>query len=252
MTPIILIGPHSHIFIGPLGPGQVHTHAANAGLVALEKPFLLKIESEQIWKTYESTLIAAGTAHELNPQNGWCAVIYSDIYAPRWQAMQPAPGQPPIERLAACHELKAVLEGLIRVDEPHAELIRRLGNALEKSLGATPQHSNRMQQALKNHLQENNDLNLDELASSMHLSTSRVQHLFLSELGVSYKRLQHWVRFRGAMRQFEKLNSLTDAALECGFSDSSHFSNAFKSMFGVSARDAGISLSDARFWQTPW
>lgn len=252
MTPIVLTGNHSQIFIGPLGLGQVHTHAANVALVALEKPFLLKAEPEKTWKSYESTLIAAGTAHELNPQNGWCAVIYSDIYAPCWQAMQPAPGQRPIENLSACHELKAALERLIQVEEPHAELIYKLGRALENSLGTAPQHLNRMQLALKNHLCEHNDLNLDELASAMSLSTSRVQHLFLSELGISYKRLQHWVRFRGAMSQFENLNSLTDVALECGFSDSSHFSNAFKSMFGVSARDAGIARLDARFWQIPW
>lgn len=250
--PIILLGPNSQMFIGPLGVGKTHTHAANVALVALEKPFLLRMGPDQEWKAHESTLISAGTPHELDPQKGWCAVIYSDIYAPRWQAMQPAPRQPPPEFLQASHELKTSLSRLVQAETLNTDLITELGNALENSLGTAPQQFNRMQLALRDQIREHDDLDLNDLASAMHLSPSRVQHLFLNDLGVSYKRLQHWVRFRGATRRLEEMSTLTEAALEYGFSDSSHFSNAFKAMFGVSAREAGIAHGAPRFWQTPW
>lgn len=250
--PIILLGPNSQIFIGPLGRGKTHTHAANVALVALEKPFLLRMKPGQEWKAHESTLISAGTPHELDPQKGWCAVIYSDIYAPRWQAMQPAPGQSPPAHLNASDELKSSLNRLVQAEALNTELINELGHVLEKSLGTTPQQFNRMQLALRDQVREHDDLDLNDLASAMHLSPSRVQHLLLNDLGVSYKRLQHWVRFRGATRKLEAMSTLTEVALESGFSDSSHFSNAFKAMFGVSAREAGISHGAPRFWQTPW
>ncbi|MEN8720377.1 MAG: AraC family transcriptional regulator [Oceanococcaceae bacterium] len=197
-------------------------------------------------------MIPAGTAHELDPQMGWCAVIYSDIYAPYWQAMQPTPGLAPLADLANLDAVQHALRKLITPETPEAELINDLGAALEHSLGTPPRQFNRMQLALRHQLREQDDLNLNELAAAMQLSPSRVQHLFLNELGVSYKRVQHWVRFRAAMRKLGNTGSLTEAALDGGFSDSSHFSNAFKTMFGVSARDAGIAGRGFRLWQSPW
>lgn len=247
-SPILLVGANSQIFIGPLGRGRRHSHGANVALVALEKPLMLRTGADQHWSEYESTLIPAGTAHELDPQQGWCAVIYSDIHVPRWQAMQPCPGQPPLKGLAECDGLKSSLQKLIQAQTLDADLQNQLSAALTKSLGTAPKNFNRMQQALRAHLQEHGELNLNALASHMNLSSSRVQHLLMQDLGLSYKRLQHWVRFRSAMQEIENMRSLTEAALEWGFSDSSHFSNAFRTMFGISAREAGITGDRLRLW----
>ncbi|CAN0605694.1 unnamed protein product [Ectocarpus sp. 12 AP-2014] len=67
-SPILLVGANSQIFIGPLGRGRRHSHGANVALVALEKPLMLRTGADQHWSEYESTLIPAGTAHELDPQ----------------------------------------------------------------------------------------------------------------------------------------------------------------------------------------
>ena len=250
-SPILLVGSNSQIFIGPLGRGRRHSHGANVALVALEKPLMLRAGADLHWSEYESTLIPAGTAHELDPQRGWCAVVYSDIYAPRWQAMQPCPGQPPLKALTACHKLKSSLQKLIQAQTFDVDLEKELSNALEESLGTAPKTFNRMQQALRGHLQEHNELDLNALASNLNLSPSRVQHLLMRDLGLSYKRLQHWIRFRSAMRELENMRSLTETALEWGFSDSSHFSNAFRTTFGISAREAGITGDNLRLWPFP-
>jgi AraC-like DNA-binding protein len=221
-------------------------------LVSLERPFLLRLSTDDAWTEQESAMIPAGTAHELDPQQGWCAVIYSEIYAPCWELMQPAPGQSPLEALNAVRGLKDALLRLVQSSTADTDVINELGQALRGSLGPEPHSFNRMQLALRKQLREQDDLNLTALATAMQLSPSRVQHLFLKELGVSYKRLQHWVRFRAAMRKLGNMGSLTDAALEGGFSDSSHFSNAFKAMFGLSARDAGLARGGFRLWHCPW
>lgn len=74
----------------------------------------------------------------------------------------------------------------------------------------------------------------DELAASLGMSTSRFLHLFRSELGITYRRMEIWIRLAKATAAFEQFGSLTDLAHEFGFSDSAHFSRAFKETFGYS------------------
>ncbi|WP_421717296.1 helix-turn-helix domain-containing protein [Algiphilus sp.] len=247
--PTVLLGPRSLIYVGPLGRGLPHTHAANVALVALDRPLLLRLSGGG-WIEHGSALIPAGTRHELDPQQARFAVVYADIHAPCWQAMQP--GQ---NLLSELPHSTALRNCLIEVAESAAwipALEHQLATSLMASLGTPSTARSRLQIALDDYLQPSADLTLDGLAAHMQLSTRRVQHLFLKELGVSYKRVQHWVRFRGAIQAMGQWGTLTDAALEGGFSDSSHFSNAFRSMFGVSARGAGILQGSFRLWTTPW
>ena len=247
--PTVLLGPRSLIYVGPLGRGLPHTHAANVALVALDRPLLLRLSGGD-WMDHGSALIPAGTRHELDPQQARCAVMYADIHAPCWQAMQP--GQNPLSELPLDAALRSCLIEVAESATWTPELEHQLGTRLMASLGTPSTARSRLQIALEDYLQQSPDLTLDGLAARMQLSTSRVQHLFLKELGVSYKRVQHWVRFRGAIQAMGQWGTLTDAALEGGFSDSSHFSNAFRSMFGVSARGAGILQGSFRLWTTPW
>jgi AraC-like DNA-binding protein len=61
-----------------------------------------------------------------------------------------------------------------------------------------------------------------------------LQHLFLAETGVPLRRFRIWLRFRRALERIGAGASLTTAALDAGFASSTHFSHAFKAMFGVS------------------
>nr|MBV6628673.1 helix-turn-helix transcriptional regulator [Oceanococcus sp. HetDA_MAG_MS8] len=247
--PTILLGPRSLIYVGPLGRGLPHTHAANVALVALDRPMLIR-EPEGDWVEHFSALIPAGTRHELDPQQGRCAVIYSDVHSPCWQAMQPL--QSAQASLPHIDALKGALTAVAESQAWTSALEQGLDRTLRNTLGPTPDTQSRLQAALSEHLQHCQDLRLEDLAARMNLSTSRVQHLFLRELGVGFKRVQHWARFRIAVQAVGQLGTLTDAALEGGFSDSSHFSTAFRSMFGISARDAGIIQGGFRLWTTPW
>jgi AraC-like DNA-binding protein len=70
-------------------------------------------------------------------------------------------------------------------------------------------------------------------AEQIGLSSSRFQHLFKENVGVSFRRFRLWVRIRMALRCTLKGASLTDAALSAGLSSSAHLSTAFKDMFGI-------------------
>ena len=82
--------------------------------------------------------------------------------------------------------------------------------------------------------EENCRHDLDFFTSDLSLSKSRISHLFKTELGVSLKHFLLWKRSLFAIDSLRSSSNLTEIALDCGFSDLSHFSRTFKKMFGHS------------------
>ena len=76
-------------------------------------------------------------------------------------------------------------------------------------------------------------LSRTSVASDVHLSTSRFNHLFRSEMGVSFRSYREWSQVRSAMAGLSSNTRLTDAALHGAFVDSSHFSRMFRQTFGM-------------------
>ena len=74
---------------------------------------------------------------------------------------------------------------------------------------------------------------MSELAERVNLSPTRLVHLFKEEVGVPIRRFRQWHRMRVAAALIAGGDTLTDAALGAGFADSSHFSRAFRNMFGI-------------------
>lgn len=73
----------------------------------------------------------------------------------------------------------------------------------------------------------------DMLAADANLSASRFNHLFSAEMGVSFRDYRIWSQVRAAIMGFRPNGSLTDAALQGAFADSSHFSRVFRKTFGM-------------------
>ena len=74
---------------------------------------------------------------------------------------------------------------------------------------------------------------LAALAECVHLSESRLRHLFHDEIGVP---IQHyWIgqRLLYGIRRWNEETSLTQIAHDAGFADSAHFSRAFRASFGL-------------------
>lgn len=76
-------------------------------------------------------------------------------------------------------------------------------------------------------------LSASVLASELALSESRFLHLFQQEVGLSFRRMQLWVRLVQAFYRIQEGQSLTDLAYSCGFADSAHFARSFHEAFGM-------------------
>lgn len=84
-------------------------------------------------------------------------------------------------------------------------------------------------------------------AARAGLSTSRFLHVFRAHAQVAFRRYRLWARMRAAVTAISDGADLTRAALDAGFATPSHFSAAFRAMFGV----APSSLSAVRVESCP-
>ena len=72
------------------------------------------------------------------------------------------------------------------------------------------------------------------LKSKVHLSESRLSHLFKDKVGLSLKKYLVWTRLKKTFHLVLTENcTMSEAALRSGFYDQAHLSKAFKKMLGL-------------------
>lgn len=72
------------------------------------------------------------------------------------------------------------------------------------------------------------------VAQQLHLSEGRFLHLFREQMGIAWRPYLLWRRTISAVDAILTGSSATEAAHLAGFSDSSHLSRTFRSLFGMS------------------
>jgi AraC-like DNA-binding protein len=78
-------------------------------------------------------------------------------------------------------------------------------------------------------------LGLAAASAGVHLSPSRLRHLFVEHTGLAYKTYILWLRLVRALQVYAEGRNLTEAAHAAGFADSAHFSRIFRRTFGLPA-----------------
>lgn len=77
-------------------------------------------------------------------------------------------------------------------------------------------------------------LSCAEVAQTVFLSPSRFSHLFKAHLGMTFAAYVVYQRILLAYAHVLRGSSITEAALEAGFSDSAHFADVNRRIFGAS------------------
>ncbi|MCT2407492.1 helix-turn-helix transcriptional regulator [Chryseobacterium antibioticum] len=76
-------------------------------------------------------------------------------------------------------------------------------------------------------------IKIDDLAGKVFISPSRLIHLFTDQVGIPIRKYVLWTKLLSATQKIIDTKNITQAALEGGFSDASHFNRTFKRMFGL-------------------
>ena len=99
---------------------------------------------------------------------------------------------------------------------------------------------------IMDHLQE--ELTLEELAREAALSVSRFKQKFKQQMGQSPRSFINCQKVEAAKRLLAEGVSVTETAMELGFSSSSYFSTVFRRYTTLSPRQFAESVSDGK-WQ---
>ncbi|WP_378739870.1 AraC family transcriptional regulator [Nocardia brasiliensis] len=80
---------------------------------------------------------------------------------------------------------------------------------------------------------DNGPIRLRDLAREVHLSESRLTHVFSADLGLPFRAYVRWLRVQRAVELLAAGHSLTEVAHGAGFADSAHLTRVCRRMFGA-------------------
>lgn len=237
---LIYFWDHRTVYIGRLPNIEEHRLASSALVISLESPFVVRNAELGLEESCMSALIPPGFSHETLYNNTPVAVISlepeSNDYGIACQLMQ--------HKQSECYfglknEEKAI-EGMNNIynTQPSASQSSHIVNSIlyvdEPDLLEPKPIDKRIRKAMEIMREDPaQSHSLESLAEKVFLSSTRFTHLFKDETGVPIRRYRQWLRFRQAIQQITSGQTMTSAAIKAGFTDSAHFSRAFRSMFGM-------------------
>lgn len=243
------------LIVGSEVQATYHSHHALQVSIALDKPFHLRWETNNDstkGADFNGVIIRPDQKHSLDGKGGKQALLLID---PEHTCAEQLTTKWLGEKVVAPFPvtLPALLIEKLTKD-PSAEFhesnpITTLLDALLPGTASLAPMDNRVRSAL-NYLQSQTDKNISasELSNEVHLSESRLAHLFKQQVGIPVRRYLMWLRLMDAIECAFAGNSLTDAAAHAGFSDSSHFSRTFQAMFGI---QPSLVIQHSQFIQVP-
>jgi AraC-like DNA-binding protein len=237
---LIYFWDHRTVYIGKLPDIEEHRLASAALIVSLGSSFRIRNQELGLDETCRSALIPPGFSHETLYGGTPVGVISlepeSNDYAIARQLMK--------RKVSECYfDLKnesRAIEGMrsIYESQPDAVQSSHIMNSIlyvdEPDLMEPKPIDKRIRKAMEIMREDPaQSHSLESLADSVFLSATRFTHLFKDETGVPIRRYRQWLRFRQAIQQITSGETMTAAAMQAGFTDSAHFSRAFRSMFGL-------------------
>ena len=234
---LMLIGDHRSFYRGQLPEAAGRCFGGFVVYVALDVPFLLK-KGQGAWETCEMAAVEPNRTHSLRGGDGFIGQVlleHEDVCPaslPRWMTS----GDGAIYDPALIAHWRRVCELVSSTDR--AILNGHLDEALFGSALERRALDCRIAQVIRNlqaHSGERHSA--EDCASQIGLSLSRFLHLFKQEVGVPFRRFRAWKRARGLLDIIAQGGNLTDMALDSGYSDSSHFSNSIRGIYGIKPKE---------------
>lgn len=222
------------LFLGALSEHMELSQAAATLIMGLDQTFALESAGEPV--NCRSALLPAGSRVALQAGNNRLVVWYLDPF-----------GQDFAQLRARMHEQAGVYVqlaqeslwierhlALLAADSSPAQaysLIEQLVGPVDNSGFKLDARIMTVVELIKRDVADN--LSAQYLAAQVGLSEPRLLQLFKDTLGVPIRRYRQWHRLFVTAVGVTRGLSLTDAALEAGFTDSAHFSHTFRSILGT-------------------
>jgi len=216
---------------------DVHSHNTLQIFVDLHDNFKCKIGNGK-WESYKSLVIKENVMHQLDTNGSTQLLIYldKDTHAAKKLKTKYLGQQdifvPDVNILTGI-EPDVLQQTLL---EPDAQKMLNIVNrVIEILCGSQILKSDKRISKARQLLAEKHpsELSVKNIADEVCLSESRVRALFKAETGIPLYNYIIWARIRYAVNKIINGYSVNEAALEAGFTDSSHFHKMMVKMFGI-------------------
>lgn len=220
------------------GDARFHSHHAIQITVCLSGEFSLMTAGETL--TGHALAVAADARHRFEAQ-GLIAFVFVEPESPVGRTLSAklfsGRSLTRIDQPAFLREIAALRTAL---DEPaeRDEMLAIARRALEHLAPVTClRRPDPRVEKIIDFASANLDrpLTLESASEGVHLSGSRLRHLFVEQTGLAFRTYLLWLRLIRAVQLYSEGLSLTESAHSAGFSDSAHFSRVFKRTFGLPA-----------------
>lgn len=223
-----------------LAPFEGDPHAHHALQVSLLLDGEWELSSDAATSNAKAVLVDADIPHRIDV-HGTVAFLFVDPESRAGRALRARNQGSPTPALLDDPDVEATRQELIALwaDGASSDRLRDAGRGLlDRLAGATPARLPdprvaRMIEAIGERLDERIDF--ASASEAVHLSPSRLRHLFAEEVGLPFKSYVLWRRLMRAVDSVGRGETLTSAAHGAGFADSAHFSRTFRRAFGLNA-----------------
>lgn len=236
--PIVLIMGTRAMFAGYGMQLSPHRLAAATLVIALDAPFSLALLESGKEVNGRITVIPPETLHELKTE-GRMVFLYLDASSDDYAAL----GHSDLRGVE--HKINQVLTWLQDAASINSgAIVDRICRELELPQRA-PCDSRIVASLRAIDAAPHVFTTIGQAAQIAGLSVPRFQHLLKAETGTSFRRYRLWRRMAVVARALAEGQTLTNAALDAGFSSSAHLSAAFRTMFGI--KPSQLVAAKARF-----
>lgn len=217
-----------------------HRLGAAALCIGVDGIFSVLESESEAWRECRSVLIPPGCMHEIITNSACMAVLFLEPESDYYTTLQGLMREGDCQCLYRLDNESKVIEMLYEINTKHYQADRTY-RLLNKIIIPQSIESNnrdfldaRIDYVIKL-IKDDVSLSysVEALAERVNLSPTRLVHLFKEQTGVPIRRFRQWHRMKAVIACAAEGMTLTDAALNAGFSDSAHFSRAFRNMFGI-------------------
>jgi AraC-like DNA-binding protein len=228
------------MYLGALPDVGSHRLAAAALIIGLEDSFEITNSVTGVTASCRTALIPPGCEHESRYNGKRIAVVFLEAESNDYGVVKQLMDRTEHNCLLHIKNEEKVIETLneICASKPDASRTLHLLNSLlyvEDPVLLEPKPIDKRIREVMGIIRADPALShpLESLATRVHLSSTRFTHLFKEETGVPIRRYRQWQRFKLAIQLISEGKTMSHAASITGFTDSAHFSRAFRSMFGL-------------------
>jgi AraC family transcriptional regulator len=229
-----------------IGKGQGrstwHEHHAHQLALALEGEFRFRGEKSGPWTEFDAAVVPSHCPHEFELDGATVAHLFVEPESAEGRALSKQFGALGISPLPQpdARQSADLLLGALRGHSDAAAMKAVARTAVATLAGTTVSASitqeidarlARALQYIRSRVRA--PVALADAAAVATLSPSRFRHLFVQQIGTSFRAYLLWLRINVAIEAAMAGASWTQAAHEAGFADSSHLTRTHVRMFGI-------------------